>query len=70
MQQFTTDVKIFQYAPVYNDGIKDYDEEWTTVSRRVHCSQRSFHDLCHFVKLLDPDSVRTTVAGITFSELN
>ena len=54
----------------YNDGINDYNEEWTTVSHKVHCSQRSIHDVCHFVKLLDSDSVRTTVAGITFRGLN
>ena len=35
------------------------------MSRKVNCSQESFYDVSHFVKLLDSDSVRATVAVIT-----
>ena len=48
----------------YNDGINDYDMKWTTVTRKVHCSQGSLYDISHFMKLLDADLVRATVAGI------
>ena len=59
------DVKIFQYAPGYNDGIIDYNKERTTISRKVHCSQGSFYDLSRFVKLLDSDLVRAAVTRRT-----
>ena len=42
-----------------------YDEEWTTVSRKVHCSRGPIYDVFHFVKFLDSCLVRATVAGIT-----
>ena len=43
----------------------DYNKEWTTVSRKVHCSQGYICDLSHFVKLLDSDLVCAAVAGKT-----
>ena len=65
MWQFVTDVKRLAICTSsYNDGINDYDMKWTTVTRNVHCSQGSLYDISHFVKLLDADLVRTTVAGI------
>ena len=39
------------------------------MSRKVNCSQESFYDVSHFVKLLDSDSVRATVAVITLRVL-
>ena len=44
--------------------------EWATVTRKVHCSQESLYDVYHFVKLLDSDLVRATVAGRTERELS
>ena len=55
---------------LYNDSINDYDKEWATVSRKVHCSQESLYDVSHFVKLLDSDLVRATEAGRTTGALS
>ena len=44
----------------YNDGIKNYNKVWTTVSRKG-----SICDLSHFLKLLDSDLVRAAVARTT-----
>ena len=66
MWQFVTDVKrLAIYTSLYNDGNNDRDMEWATVTRKVHCSQESLYDVYHFVKLLDSDLVRATVAGRT-----
>ena len=43
----------------------DYNKEWTTVSRKVHCSQGYICDLSRFVKLLDSDLVRAAVTRRT-----
>lgn len=51
-------------------GFDSFHLSFFQVSRKVHFSQRSIYDVRHFVKLLDLDSVRATVAEITTTGLN